>query len=65
MDENARRYWINTYRQWARLARNSMEKLDVPLNDPLATQVERRLRTLLEFYDAAIAELESGFQPTS
>jgi hypothetical protein len=60
VDHETRRQWINTYRQRARMTRADLENLDVPINDPLAGQVARRLRTLIEIYDAGIEELQKA-----
>ncbi|MGZ8702260.1 MAG: hypothetical protein ACXWZY_08215 [Gaiellaceae bacterium] len=60
MDQEARRHWLNIYRQRARQVRSDLQNLHVPLNDPLAAQVEQRLQTLLEVYDAAIDELQKA-----
>jgi hypothetical protein len=58
MDRETRRYWLNTYRQRARMARADLRHLDIPLNDPLAAAVARRLHAVLAMYEAAIDELQ-------
>jgi hypothetical protein len=60
MDLEARRYWLARLRQMARMTRADVERLDVPLNDPQAAQVKRRLEALLTMYDEGIRELEKG-----
>jgi hypothetical protein len=61
MDQKTRRYWLNVYRQWARMTQAQLDYLSASegiRSDPVANQVKRRLHTLIEIYDAAIQELE-------
>jgi hypothetical protein len=60
VDRATRRHWLNTYRLRARATRADLRGLEVPLNDPVAAQIERRLQTVIEIYEAGIADLEKA-----
>lgn len=60
MDRTTRRHWLNTYRLRARTTRADLRALDVPLNDPVAAHIERRLQTVIEIYEAGISELQKA-----
>ncbi len=64
MDSVSRRQWLNTLRLRARTTRADLEKLEVPLGDSVAAQIEQRLQTVLATYEAAIDDVQGADDPT-